>query len=111
MRSDRGSVTAELAVLLPVVVALLVALLGLASAASAQMRCADAARAGARAAALGEDDGSVTGVSQRVAGPGSAVSVARADGWVVVRVDRPLTVAGLRLGLTVRGEAVTREEP
>jgi hypothetical protein len=111
MRSDRGSVTAELAVLLPVVVAMLVVLLGLASAASAQMRCADAARAGARAAALGDEDGSVAEVSRRVAGSGSAVSVARADGWVVVRVDRSLTIVGLRLGLTVHGEAATREEP
>ncbi|HEY0187403.1 MAG TPA: TadE family type IV pilus minor pilin [Cellulomonas sp.] len=111
MRSDRGAVTAELAVLLPVVVALLAVILSLASAASAQMRCADAARAGARAAALGDDDSGVSAVAGRVAGPGAAVAVSRGDGWVVVEVERSLTLLGLRLGLTVHADATAREEP
>ncbi|WP_456847646.1 TadE/TadG family type IV pilus assembly protein, partial [Cellulomonas sp. P5_C6] len=53
-RRDRGSVTAELAVGLPAVALLLVAVLTVGAAAVAQTRCTDGARAGARAAALGE---------------------------------------------------------
>ena len=66
-RRDRGSVTAELAVGLPAVVLLLVALLTVASAAIAQTRCTDAARAGrprgrARGAGRrGRDDGAAAG--------------------------------------------------
>lgn len=111
MRGDRGAVTAEVAVLLPVVVILLAAVLGLASTSVVQLRCADAARAGARAAALGDDDAQVAAVVTRVAGPGSDVAVHRADGWVVVRVERATTVLGLRVGVTVRGEATAWAEP
>ena len=52
---DRGTVTVELALGLPAVVTVLVAVLLLATAASAQLRCADRRAPGARAAALGED--------------------------------------------------------
>jgi hypothetical protein len=76
-----------------------------------QLRCADAARAGARAAAIGDADGAVVAVSQRVAGAGAEVSVQRADGWVVVRVERTASVLGLRLGVSLHGEATAREEP
>ncbi len=103
--------TAEVAVLLPIIVVLVAAVLGLAHAASVQMRCADAARAGARAAALGDDDPAVRAVVVRVAGEGAQVAVARSDGWVVVEVERSLTLMGLRVGLTVRGDATARAEP
>ncbi len=97
--------------LLPIIVLLVVAVLGVASAASVQMRCADAARAGARAAALGDDDQSVRSVAVRVAGEGALVAVARSDDWVVVEVERSLTLVGLRVGLTMRADATARTEP
>ncbi|MDP9241529.1 MAG: pilus assembly protein, partial [Actinomycetota bacterium] len=53
-RSDGGSVTAELATALPVLVFLLAVALGAVGAVTAQLRCVDAAREGARAAARGE---------------------------------------------------------
>ncbi|MEZ0448176.1 TadE family type IV pilus minor pilin [Cellulomonas sp. ICMP 17802] len=89
-RRDRGSVTAELAAGLPAVVLLVAALLTVASAAISQTRCADGARAGARAAALGEPDGTVTVTARHVAGDRAAVAVSRAGGWVTVDVSVPV---------------------
>lgn len=113
---DRGSVTAELALALPAVVGLLAAVLLLCAAGVSQLRCADAARAGARAAALGEDAGVVTAVARRLAGPGATVQVVESDPWVTVTVRRPLTGgpltgAGPTAGLAAEGRAVARVEP
>lgn len=110
--ADRGSVTAEFAVLLPVVVLLLGGVVAVTSTAATHLRCADAARAGARAAALGEPDGEVTAVARRVAGSGAAVAVRRDGGWVEVVVESgvgpSLPLVG---GMTVRGTATSRAEP
>ncbi|MEV7973663.1 TadE family type IV pilus minor pilin [Cellulomonas sp. NPDC089187] len=108
---DRGAVTAEFAVLLPVVTLLIAAVLVIATCTSAQMRCADAARAGARSAALGESDTVVVETAERVGGD-VVVAVARGGEWVQVEVHREL---GPRLpvigGITVRGEATAWVEP
>lgn len=111
-RRERGSVTAELAVGLPAVVLLLVALLTVASSAVAQTRCTDAARAGARAAALGEADGTVVAVARRLAGGDAAVAVIRADEWVTVTVSAAVG-SGSWAGSPLRAgaEAVARVEP
>ncbi|GAA1651383.1 hypothetical protein GCM10009790_35560 [Georgenia ruanii] len=105
-RRASGGVTAELAVALPGVVLLLLVLLTAASAALTQVRVADAARAGARAAALGEPAGQVSAVAAHLAGRGVAVHVGREGGYVVVEVARdlpgPLAVAGLRASATAR---------
>jgi hypothetical protein len=71
---DRGSVTAEMAVAVPALVVLLAAALTAVSAVTAQMRCVDAARESARAAARG--DGDPAAVGRRVAPPGATVTVA-----------------------------------
>ena len=109
-RGDRGSVTAELAVGLPAVALFLVALLTIASAAVAQTRCTDAARAGARAAALGEPDGTVTATARRVGGQEATVAVSRASGWVTVDVS---DAVGSWRGSPLRAHAsaVARVEP
>ncbi len=108
-RRDRGSVTAELAVGLPAVVLLLVALLAVASAAIAQTRCTDAARAGARSAALGEAPDVVRSTAQRLAGPGANVAVSHADGWVTVDVSVAASWGGSPL--RAHATAVARAEP
>ncbi|HIZ34678.1 MAG TPA: pilus assembly protein TadE [Candidatus Ruania gallistercoris] len=84
--------TAELAVLLPGVVLAIVVILVVASAGVMQVRCADAARAGARAAALGEDEAEVAAIVQQLAGDDARVTVTRSEEWVDVRVrgDVPL---------------------
>jgi len=109
---ERGAVTAELAVALPAVVLVLVVVLTLAAAAGAQMRSADAARAAARAAAIGEDDAAVRATALRVAGDGATVDVSRGDPWVEVRVTTPV-VGGWLSGSPLRasGEAVAWVEP
>src|SRR5262245_41661591 len=89
-RTDRGSVTAELAVAFPVVVLLLLAGLTGVTAVLTKLRCVDAAREAARVEARGESGGSV---GQRAAPDGAVVSVSVEGGdvHVVVRSRvRPL---------------------
>lgn len=110
--SDRGSVTAELAIGLTGVAVVLVALLTTVTAAQAQLQVVDAAGAGARAAARGESHAEVAEIARRLAGP-SAVTAVRLTGAtatveVSARVRMPLPGAP---GLTVRGRAVTPAEP
>lgn len=87
---DSGTVTAELALLLPVVVLLLGVILAAAAAGVTQLQVTDAARAAARAAAIGESAGEVASTAHRLAGAGAGVEVGEADGFVVVTVSRPL---------------------
>lgn len=87
---DRGTVTAELALVLPVVVVVLLVALTVGAGALAQVRCADAARAGARASALGEPHEVVVATAERLAGADAEVSVSADAGWVEVTVTRPV---------------------
>ncbi|GAA1718308.1 hypothetical protein GCM10009809_12750 [Isoptericola hypogeus] len=109
---ERGAVTAELAVGLPVVVLLLVAVLTLTAASTAQMRALDAARAGARAYAIGEDDATVRQAVARVGGQDAELTVDRDESWVRVTVTRPV-VGGWFASAPVRatGEATAWVEP
>ncbi|TLS43874.1 hypothetical protein FE633_22775 [Streptomyces montanus] len=84
---DRGFVTAEAAVVLPVLVAFTMALVWAVMAASAQIQCVDAARAGARAAARQDPPGAVTAVARQAAPSGARVTVRRAGDLVRVRVE------------------------
>jgi hypothetical protein len=109
---DRGTVTAELALGLPAVVSVLLAVLLMTSAATTQLRCADGARAGARAAALGEEVATVSATARRVAGPDASVQVQRAGSWVTVTVRRPVTSASLGgLAWSASASASARVEP
>ncbi len=111
-RGETGSVTAELALGLPAVVLALVVVLVVASAAVAQLRCADAARAAARAAALGESDAVVVQVVGELAGDDAAVVVTRSDGWVHVTVSLAVGSGALGLGsLTASSTASVPVEP
>lgn len=95
---DRGAITAELALALPAVVLVFAVLLVTAAAATAQLRCADAARAGARVAALGQSDAEVTEVARRLAGAGAEVRVHRGPPWVEVRVSAAVPGSWLTAG-------------
>ncbi len=108
---DRGAVTAELAVGMVAVALVLLAVLAVAGATVAQVRCTDAARAGARAAALGAADEEVGSVVRRSAGADAHVTVRRADGWVQVEVRASLPGAGLVPALGVSAAAAVPEEP
>lgn len=67
---------------------MLVAVLVLASASTAQMRSVDGARAGARSASIGEPDETVVEVVRTVAGADAGVSIDRSPPWVTVTVRR-----------------------
>ena len=105
---ERGAVTAELALALPALMLVVAVLLVTAAAASAQMRCADGARAGARLAALGQGDTEVAAVARRLAGDGALVRVARTPPWVLVEVSADVPgawVTGGAVGLAASATA------
>lgn len=110
-RCDTGSVTAELAIGMVAVVTVLVVLLAVASVTVTRVRCSDAARSAARAAALGEDDTTVRAVAGRVAGRGAVVTMTRTDGWITVTVAAPVVAQGPFTGLRATATATGRTEP
>ncbi|MEU6732422.1 TadE family type IV pilus minor pilin [Streptomyces physcomitrii] len=83
---DRGFVTAETAVVLPVLVAFVAGLLWLLLAAGAQLQCVDAARAGARAAARQEPEEATIAAVKEAAPRGAHVEIRREGELVMVRV-------------------------
>lgn len=91
---ERGMVTAEFAVVLPAVVLVLALAVGALGLAWDQIRCVDAAGAGARAAARGDSAAAVTLVARRAAPAGAVLSVNLADDLVSVSVVSGARVAG-----------------
>ena len=85
---DRGSVTAEVAVVLPVVVVALLVVLTVAAVGVAHLSVLDGARAGARAAALGLTEADAVAAARRVAGATASVDLVVAEGWTRVTVRR-----------------------
>lgn len=108
-RGDRGAVTAEAAVVIPVLVAFTMALLWALMAASDQIRCVDAARAGARAAARSEPEEAVREAVRDTAPRGARVEVGRAGDLWRVRVEAPTPGPG-GLALTLSAEAAALAE-
>ncbi|MCX5091885.1 pilus assembly protein [Streptomyces sp. NBC_00365] len=83
---DQGFVTAEAAVVLPSLVLVGMALVWALLAASAQIQCVDAARAGARAAARQDPPDTVLATTRRAAPRGARVTVTREGDLVRVMV-------------------------
>lgn len=111
---DRGAATAELVMVLPVLVAVTLGLVWLLSVGAAQVRTVDAARETARALARGEDRVAALDRGVQVGAAGTRVSV-RADGDRVVasaraRVDGPGGLFGFLPGVTVHASAVAAVE-
>ncbi len=91
-----GMVTAEFAVVLPAVVLVLALSLGALGLAWDQIRCVDAAAAGARAASRGDSAAAVILVASRAAPSEAVVSVDTTDDTVIVSVvSRPRAAASL----------------
>ncbi|MEV1046046.1 TadE family type IV pilus minor pilin [Streptomyces sp. NPDC049916] len=106
---DRGAVTAEAAVVIPVLAAFAMALLWALVAASDQIRCVDAARAGARAAARSESEAAVLAAARDAAPGGARVEVGRKGDLWRVRVEASTPGPGA-LTLTLRAEAAALAE-
>ncbi|MFF0963605.1 TadE family type IV pilus minor pilin [Streptomyces sp. NPDC003703] len=106
---DRGFVTAEAAMVLPVLVLVVTTLVWGLLVVLAQIQCVDAARVGARAAARQDPDGAVVLVTRRTAPRGAKVTVSRRAGQVRVVVSASPPGLGL-LPFRLREEAVAEAE-
>ena len=105
-------VTAETALVLPVLFLVLAGVVAAVTVVGAQLRCVDAAREGARAAARGEDTATVTALAGRAAPAGAVTTVG--SGGEEARVSVTATIAPLGpvpLRITVSAEAVALREP
>lgn len=109
--SARGAVTAEFAVALPAVLALLAMLLAGAAAGMTQLRIEEGARAGARALARGEDPGAVERTVRTLAGGSAAASIAADGEWFSITVtDHVSGPLGASIPWTLTARASTRSE-
>ncbi|MFI7357361.1 TadE family type IV pilus minor pilin [Streptomyces avidinii] len=100
-KSDRGYVTAEAALVIPALVLFAALLVWALMAAAAQIRCVDAARAGARAAARSEPVEVAESAARAAAPEGARVELARVGDLWRVRVVAPAPGPGalpVRLG-------------
>lgn len=113
-RGERGAVTAELALGLPLVLAVTVGLVWLLAAASAQIRVVDAARESARSIARGDAETAAREVASKIAPKGAEVDVSIGGGRVVVttsaEVEGPGGLFDFLPGVTVRSRAVALME-
>ena len=100
--------TAETAMVLPLLVAVALVMVWLVSVGLAQMRATDGAREAARALARGESTATATGLARRAA-PGIEVSSVVVDGEVRVHVEQPVVppagLLGHLPGAVVRADA------
>ncbi|MFI9629866.1 TadE family type IV pilus minor pilin [Streptomyces sp. NPDC052042] len=106
---DRGAVTAEAAMAIPVLVVFALSLVWALMAASAQIRCVDAARAGARAAARSEPEAQAMEAARAAAPGGAEVGMERTGELWRVRVAAPMPGLG-PLALTLHAEAAALAE-
>jgi Flp pilus assembly protein TadG len=109
---EAGMVTAEAALVLPVLLLVLAGAIAAVTVVGGQLRCVDAAREGARAAARGESVAAVTALVDRAA-PQGAVSTVTVEGDEVrVAVSAGIAPLGpVPLRVTVSAEAVAVLEP
>ncbi len=110
-----GAVTAEAAVVIPVLLSLVLGSAWFVALAATKVRVVDAAREVARVAARGEPEQAAVAHGRRVAPDGTRFSVRRAGGQVVVEARVPVRGPGGLLAflpeVTVGSEAVAAEEP
>ncbi|HMT32140.1 MAG TPA: TadE family type IV pilus minor pilin [Dermatophilaceae bacterium] len=87
--------TVEVAVVMPVVVALLAVCLGALSLGVDRVRCVDAARLAARSLARGDDSGVAVSLARTAAPPGANVGVSSSGDRVTVTVTSARSVGWL----------------
>ncbi len=114
-RGELGAVTAETAVVLPLLALFTVAMVWLVCVGLTQVRAMDAAREVARAAARSESSGEATSLGRQVAPAGSTISVHHGGQTVVATVQSPVRgpvgILGKLAGVHVTGRAVAAQEP
>lgn len=103
--------TAEFAVALPAVLLVLGLLLAGSAAGLTQLRLEEAARAGARALARGEDQAAVLAIARQLAGDSASAAVASDGGWLSVTVSGTVRgAAGPLVPWTLTARAWARSE-
>ncbi len=111
---ERGVVTAEIATALPALVVVVIGAVWVVAVGLAQLRCADAAREAARAAARGDAPAVVSSVAEATAPDGATVRVHVEDELVTVevstRVPVPLPFGDRVPAPTVRASAAAVTE-
>lgn len=113
LRGDqRGMVTAEIAMALPAVGAVIVLAVWAVSAVITDLRCGDAAREAARAIARGESSSVVAQIVDRIGPAEAEVDVRFEDGLVVVEVGSEVAFPGPfnAPSVHVSGRSVALEE-
>lgn len=114
LRGERGSVTAETAIVLPVVAVLLVVATWAIGLVVAHIRCLDAARDVARAVARGETVDQAHRIGQRSAPDGAAIDLRRTGDEVTATVRASsiaLPVFGGLGSVLIEESATVRTEP
>ena len=112
LRADRGAATVEIAVALPSLVVIVMVAVAAVTVVTAQLRCVDAAREGARAAARGEGAAIVRDIAGQVAPGRASVTVTVEAGRVAVGVSTTIRLlSGRGPSITVVGRAVAAAEP
>lgn len=113
-RDQGGAATAELALGIPLLVALTAGLVWMLAVGAAQVRVIDASREAARAVARGDDVTAAEAVALRIAPEPARVSIQVDAGQVVVttsaRVTGPGGLLGSLPGVTVSADAVALME-
>lgn len=113
-RDDRGAVTAELALALPLLLGVTLVMVWLLALGVGQVRAVDGAREVARSMARGDDPEEALTVGRRVAPDGARFVVERGGERVVVRVtarvDAPGGLGSLLPDATLDAEAVAVAE-
>jgi hypothetical protein len=113
-RDARGAVTAETAVVLPVLVGVAMGLVWLVALSVTQVRVVDAARETARALARDEPQATAVALGRRVAPEGARISVREGEREVVVSVVAtsrgPSGLFGFLPAVEVDAEAVAARE-
>jgi len=111
---DHGAATAELAIGIPLLVALTAGLVWMLAVGAAQVRVVDASREAARAVARGDDVASAESVALRIAPDDARVRIEAGDRQVTVTTSVRITGPGGLLaslpGVTVSAEAVALME-
>ena len=105
-------VTAETAVVLPVLLLVLAGAVAALIVVGAQLRCVDAAREGARAAARGDGEARITAIAARAAPGGATVRISTGPDDVGVTVSADVAPLGpVPLHVRVSARAGSAREP
>ena len=107
---DRGYATAEAAVAIPALMAVLALAVAVVVSVGAQLRCVDAARVGARVAARGDADTAVVQAAIAAAPHGAHVTVRRRGDQVEVVVTADVLASRLLPAIHVGARAVAEAE-